>query len=729
MEPPSGLVEGRSGANAWDPTLPNQNQGSGSGSGSGSGTMINDASATWLSAPTRSTQDGSVGNYNTKLSLHAPGRYALGIFIDGQLVGNPFIVQVLPAPPVAAASELLLPLSALSLNPFNDTALYPSLRATWASAAAVFAGDTLADDNDASISNARGNAAWGNAMARAVSLLERELGTIGIPASSAAVPSIFSNAMRDTFNVLLAAIDDPLAITATRIDDDGLLVGAPPLTESLSTVTTTGGRHAIVPRYISAHVASILVGKREPILIVPLKSIDLILRVSVRAIQMAAPAGLTNMRASWLRDPPDALLAPRPPIGVRLRDATARAPLTSHDAFRNQVYLSLRRADGASNISRSSLISLNSESTAASSLSLMGALPSAHINWLPLGAALSFVNNKSLLNTLAINGSSGGGIPSVILEAAKVAQTQAAGAHWLDALLLLPGTSSGTPDGGGINGRAGHGLSMRSWADENSAAAAAWAGIGGVNVKDARGSPPSLFPSRPIRGSEVDQIETGPYGCDGVRVGSDSPCMSTIGGPLNVTHSLWKGAKTGSRVIEWLGALAPLASLTYSGGAVTLYVVCSDECDLEIEGVLVASVKREHHRRGGAAVNGGGGGTLLTGVDAKKVITAAAISGNVTNDDGVVATIPLIAREGQPLSLRLIIWRGGGKEVVVGDDDEEDGYVSLLWSTARTAQDTDGIRFDTITPPHVIPTENLYWGAEHLPGSPMPVLISMTTTK
>ena len=359
IEGPAGVSEGRSGG-AWDAALPPAGMHADSPPA---------AAATWLAPPARTV----VGGYGASLSLRAPGRYALGVFVDGQLVGAPFVVLVLPAAPAAAASELLLPLSALSLNPYNETSIVshvapdstlPALRAAWADAASVFAGDTKPFDTDASAYDINGPAAWTNALARAASLLERALGPVGTAAASlASVISTKSDVTRDTFNVLLAASVDPLARTASRVADDGTLPGAPPITETAAAIAAAGGKSAFIPRSVSPAISAALVGKREPILIAPLKGVDALLRAGARAVRFSLAAGGTKgesdvraRRSSWNRDAIDALAAPRAPLAARLRDAAARAPLTPSDAARNVVYVALRRADTGVTISRAPLV-------------------------------------------------------------------------------------------------------------------------------------------------------------------------------------------------------------------------------------------------------------------------------------------------------------------------------------------------------------------------------------
>ncbi len=88
VEPLPGQVAGRAGLPA--------------GGGGGGGGAAPDGAATWLAPPARAP-DGGVGAYAATLSLATPGRYSLGVFVDGALVGAPFTVTVLPAPPAAPA--------------------------------------------------------------------------------------------------------------------------------------------------------------------------------------------------------------------------------------------------------------------------------------------------------------------------------------------------------------------------------------------------------------------------------------------------------------------------------------------------------------------------------------------------------------------------------------------------------------------------------------------------
>ncbi len=141
-----------------------------------------------------------------------------------------------PSLPIAPSpSELLLPRSALSLDPMNEStplgvaaadASLASLRAAWVSAAAALAGDGAAENEDASVNSWRGAGAWRDAAARAAALLERALAAAGAAAAGGAERTAASDAARDAFNVLLAAAADPLAANASRVEDDGTLPGA-----------------------------------------------------------------------------------------------------------------------------------------------------------------------------------------------------------------------------------------------------------------------------------------------------------------------------------------------------------------------------------------------------------------------------------------------------------------------------------------------------------------------
>jgi hypothetical protein len=186
-------------------------------------------------------------------------------------------------------------------------------------------------------------------------------------------------------------------------------------------------------------------------------------------------------------------------------------------------------------------------------------MPQLPVAWEPLGAALA-ARNASALAALAGAAALGAAPADARLRAAAHESLRAAaGAYWLDAALLLPAASTGAPDGGARDGRAGHGLAMRAWVDEAAAEAAWRAGAGagdgarlglGLGPRgDARGGPRALLPPRAARACDALVLEVGPRGCDGVRPSADAPCAPTPFGPLNVSARLWDGARAG----EWGG--------------------------------------------------------------------------------------------------------------------------------------------------------------------------------
>lgn len=99
IEPPPGLVDGRAGG-AWDETL--------AFAGASSSEAARPPLVAFTAPLTRVDADGDGATaLMTRVTARAPGTYVFGVFIGGALVGAPFSIAVFPAPPSAAASELL----------------------------------------------------------------------------------------------------------------------------------------------------------------------------------------------------------------------------------------------------------------------------------------------------------------------------------------------------------------------------------------------------------------------------------------------------------------------------------------------------------------------------------------------------------------------------------------------------------------------------------------------